>query len=299
MKNLQYWLGWIGVRLIRIIIKIGGKSVAIKDAPWLEGMIGPEGEIGDKPYQMLAKKEGLSLVQSPKGALVKDFDQLNSPSFDVNFCDPKVRHFYENTALYDMDVWSESRFPGRLFLWLIVNTVSRYMNQLNFPVLGLEMSKGMSSEIISLQDSTGKTMHTGWYRRLKENGRVIYTGFYSTVNPPELNGACIKVVFPLPKGNATVILKPYLDEKNRFVLVSDGKKFGEQGFYRIVSQRRDHYKVMQLKRLKEKFTVYTDPEGVLRCDHSVHFWGMVMLRLHYRMNLKKKPKPTNPNKQTI
>ncbi|MEM9987109.1 MAG: hypothetical protein AAF804_18600, partial [Bacteroidota bacterium] len=123
------------------------------------------------------------------------------------------------------------------------------------------------------------------FRSHQESGRVIYTGFYSTVQPPLSEGACIKVVFPLPKGNATVILKPSLDEQNRFILVSDGKKFGEHGFYRIVDQGRDRYKVLQLKSLKEKFMVYTDEEGVLRCDHSVHFMGLLMLKLHYRMHL--------------
>ena len=286
MKKIQTWLGMLGVSLIRWVVLLAGKTIAVEQAAWLKGAIGPKGTIGAKPYDMVAREENLHLVKDPHGALVEDFSVLDSPNFPVKDCDPQVRHFYENTARYQMNVWSETRFPGRLFLWLIVSTVSRYMNQLNFPVLGLEMSRGMNSEVISLQDETGKNIHTGWFRSLKESGRVIYTGFYSTVKPPITEGACIKVVFPLPKGNATVILKPSLNEQNRFVLVSDGKKFGEHGFYRIVAQGRDRYKVLQLKSLKEKFMVYTDEEGVLRCDHSVHFMGLLMLKLHYRMHLE-------------
>ena len=33
----------------------------------------------------------------------------------------------------------------------------------------------------------------------------------------------------------------------------------------------------------QRFAVYRDDEGVLRCDHEVSFLGMTMLRLHYKM----------------
>lgn len=286
MNKFQKLLGFIGIRFIRLWVKTFGRTVRLEDVPWLIGPIGPEGKIGDKPYEIIAQQENLSIENDPNGALIQDFEQLQAPHFHAESCDHKVRHFYENTAKYDLDAWSETRFPGRLFLWLIVTTVSRYMNQLNFPVFGLEMSKGMRSEILSLKNDAGETVHTGWYRRLKESDRVIYTGFYSLVKPPHHDGNCVKVVFPLPKGNATVILKPSLNEKNEFELISSGKAFGYPGFYRIVDLGNDKYKVLYMKRLKEHFTVYTDAEGTLRCDHKVHFMGMLMLKLHYCMELK-------------
>jgi len=251
--------------------------------------MGPEGEIGDRPYHIIAEQERLTIEEDPNGALVQDFQQLKSPAFDPANCDPNVRHFYEHTAQYELDVWSETRFPGRLFLWIIVSTISRYMNQLNFPVFGLEMSQGMSSQILTLKNQAGETVHTGWFRQVKESARVIYTGFYSDAQPPLYSGDCVKVVFPLPLGNATVLLKPQLDEQQQFHLISSGKRFGDPGFYRIVALDEKRVKVIYLKALKEYFTVYTDAEGVLRCNHTVRFWGMLMLRLHYRMR-KKEPK---------
>lgn len=287
MNKLQKLLGFIGIKFIRFWVKFFGKTILIKDAPWLVGPIGRENEIGEKPYKVIAQQENLSIENDPEGGLVKDFNKLDGPSFNVEKCDSNVRHFYENTAHYDLDVWSETRFPGRLFLWLLVSTVSRYMNQLNFPVFGLDMSKGMSSEILSLKNKQGETMHTGWLRKIKSSQRVIYTGFYSDVQPPNHDGHCVKVVFPLPKGNATVILKPSLDENNQFRLVSSGKTFGDSGFYRIVSIDDERYKVLYLQSLKEEFTVFTDEEGVLRCNHNVRFLGLLMLRLHYRISLRK------------
>ena len=180
-------------------------------------------------------------------------------------------------------MWSESPFPGRLFLWLIVYTVSRTMNQLNFPVFGLDLSRGMTSEVIPLRDINGRAVHTGWYRRVKETGLVIYTGFYTTVTPPGHSSACVKVVFPLPRGNATVILKPGLDEKGKFTLTSAGTGFGSAGFYRVLEIDDARLKVLQLRSLREYFKVYRDDRGELRCDHLVEFLGMTILRLHYRM----------------
>jgi hypothetical protein len=38
-------------------------------------------------------------------------------------------------------------FAGKFVLWLLVEFISRRMDQLNFPVSALEVAKGMTSEI--------------------------------------------------------------------------------------------------------------------------------------------------------
>jgi hypothetical protein len=255
-----------------------------RDVPWLIGPIGPgDGEIGERPYEIVAEREGLTIDRSRDDVgLVSDMQVLASKDFDIDRVDPEVRRFYEQTGRYDLDVWNESPFPGRLFLWLIVSTVSRTMNQLNFPVFGLDLSRGMTSEVIPLRDRDARTVHTGWYRRVKESGMVVYTGFYTTVTPPS-GAPCVKVVFPLPRGNATVVLKPGIDAKGRFTLTSAGDSFGGAGFYRVLEIDDEHLKVRQLRSLKEYFEVYRDEGGELRCDHLVTYLGMTMLRLHYRM----------------
>ncbi len=285
---LQRVLGAFGAALIRLVLRIFGRTVQKTDVPWLVGPIGPAGtEIADRPYELVAEREGLVIDRDARDAgLVPDFDVLKGPAFAVERTDRAVRDFYQRTSEYDLDVWNESPFPGRLFLWLIVYTVSRAMNQLNFPVFGLDLSRGMTSEVLPLHDSTGRTVHTGWYRRVRESGLVIYTGFYTTVTPPGNASPCVKVVFPLPRGNATVVLKPGFDVKGRFTLVSSGARFGDAGFYRVLELDDARLKVLHLRSLCEHFTVFTDDDGALRCDHTVHFLGMTMLRLHYRMRAK-------------
>ena len=282
--GIQLLLGVAGIAVIRLYLRLFGRTVRKADVPWLLGPTGPEGEIGERPYQLVAEREGLTIERDAADAgLIPDFSLLTGPGFDASKTAPAVRHFYEHTARYDLDVWSETQFPGRLFLWLIVSTVSRFMNQLNLPILGLETSRGMTSEVLPLRDKTGRAVHTGWQRRLLESGRFIYSGFYTTVQPPRSTSPCVKVVFPVPRGNATVLLRPEYDKAGRFRLVSAGTGFGDAGFYRVLELDTERLKVRYLKTLRERFEVYTDEHDVLRCDHEVRFLGITMLRLHYRM----------------
>jgi hypothetical protein len=251
------------------------------------GPLGPPGEIGDGTYRFVAEREGLTIDHDAQDAgLIPDFAALAGPAFDIGRVDPAVRRFYEKTSCFDLDVWSETRFPGRLFLWLIVSTVSRHMNQLNFPVFGLETSLGMTSEILPLRDTSGRAVYTGWRRRLSGSGLIIYSGFYTSVQPPGWPATCVKVVFPLPQGSATVILRPEFDAQGRFRLVSKGRRFGDPGFYRLLDIDDEHLKVRYMRTLHEEFDVYTDDAGSLRCDHIVRFLGITMLRLHYRIRPK-------------
>jgi hypothetical protein len=283
-SRLQLLLGATGVRVIQVYLRVFGRTVRKADVPWLLGPIGSDGRIGEGPYQEVATREGLTIDRHAVDAgLIPDFDVLAGPDFDPARTVPEVRRFYEQTSRYDLDVWCESRFPGRLFLWLIVSTVSRYMNQLNFPVFGLETSRGMTSEVLPLRDASGRTVHTGWQRRLLGSGRIIYSGFYTTVKPPGHASRCVKVVFPVPRGNATVVLRPEHGADGRFHLVSGGRHFGDPGFYRTLELDTERLKVRHMKTLRERFDVYTDEDGVLRCDHEVRFGGMAILRLHYRI----------------
>jgi hypothetical protein len=283
-SRLQLLLGAIGIAVIRSYLRVFGRTVRKADVPWLLGPIGSDGQIGDGPYDIVAAREGLTIDRNAIDAgLVPDLSVLAGPEFDVAKTAPEVRHFYEQTSRYELDVWSETRFPGRLFLWLLVSTVSRYMNQLNFPVFGLETSRGMTSEVLPLRDSSGRIVHTGWQRRLLGSGRIIYSGFYTTVQPPGCPSRCVKVVFPVPRGNATVLLRPEYGADGRFRLMSLGKRFGDPGFYRVLELDTERLKVRYLKTLVERFDVYTDEGRVLRCDHQVRFLGITMLRLHYRI----------------
>ena len=94
----------------------------------------------------------------------------------------------------------------------------------------------------------------------------------------------MKVVFPMPNGNATVILRPSIDGQGHLRLSSKGARFGDTGFYRVQSLGEDRLRVWRVSTLHEDFRVYVDEANVLRCDHSVRFLGMPVLSLHYRID---------------
>ena len=276
-------LATIGAWIIFRLIWIFGRTHRRSDIPWLLGPLGSD-VIGDAPYDEVAAAEGLVVErQARTGGLVPDFGALRGDAFDPAKVHPMVRDFYEHTSEFAMDVWSRTYFPTNLALRLLVATVSRQVNQLNFPLSPLDTAHGMASEIISMRRPDGTVRYTGWFRTLATNqARVLYTGFYMTEQAPNA-GACVKVVFPMPNGNATVVLRPQVGADGRLILDSSGRHFGDPGFYRVQGRGADRVRVWQIKTLRELFHVYVDDRGVLRCDHSVRFLGLPVLTLHYKI----------------
>jgi hypothetical protein len=181
-----------------------------------------------------------------------------------------------------LEVWSEVSLAGRFFLWLLVEFISRRMDRLNFPISSLEVAKGMSSEVIQLlEPGSGRLIATGWLRRLKSSGNVIYAGLYSTVQIPSEENPCVKVTFPC-RGSANIYLRPVAHHDGSFGLDSSGSGFGRSGFYRLVDGGADHWRVRNFTTLHELFHVYVDSEGVLRVDHTVSFLAITIIRLHYK-----------------
>ena len=268
---------------IEVMVRVTGRRMRRSDAPWLHCYLGKPGLIGTGVYQRIAQEEHLQLRNSPHAGLIPDFGALRGPSFDPDAVHPRVRHFYEHAAEYQMEVWSEVYFVGRFFLWVLVEFLSRRMDQLNFPISSLEVAKGMASEVIQLiEPGSGKLLYTGWLRRLKSSGRVIYAGVYSTTQVPEEENPCVKVTFPC-RGSANVYLRPVAHADGSFGLDSSGSAFGRSGFYRIVESGPDHWRVRNFRSLHELFHVCVDEENILRTDHKISFVGLTILRLHYKM----------------
>lgn len=273
----------LGAWFIYGLIWIFGRTHKRADIAWLDGPLG-DAVIGDAPFETVANREGLTVERKAEsGGLIPRFEQLRAASFDCDKVQPLVRHFYENTTDFTFDVWSRTYFPANIALFLLVTTISRQVNQLNFPLSPLDTATGMSSEIIVMREPDGNVRYTGWFRQLAKQELTLYTGFYMTKAVPKESGPCVKVVFPMPNGNATVILRPKVDETGALILDSGGGVFGGAGFYRVQGRGPDRVRVWKIRTLREKFRVYVDDAGVARCDHSVAFLGLPVLKLHYKM----------------
>ena len=273
---------------INLWVLLTGKRIRNGEERWLDAPLGEKGRIGTAIYERIAQAEHLESRVPPDAGLIPDFHALRGPSFDPAAIHPDIRHFYEHAAQYHLDVWTEVSLTGRFFLWLLVEFISRRMDQLNFPISSLEVARGMSSQIVQLIDpQTGAIKYTGWLRRLKSSGHVIYAGLYSTVRVPGEKNPCVKVTFPC-RGTANVYLAPLQHGDGSFGLDSSGSAFGRSGFYRIVAGGPDHRRVRYVKTLHELFHVFVDHEGILRTDHKISFLGITIIQLHYKMT----PLPT-------
>ena len=283
VERFRDLVAWIGCQIIYLLIAIFGKRTGFVENPWLAGPLGSD-YIGDSPYEEVAAAEGLKLERNAcQGGLIPDFDALRSSSFDPTAIHPAIRDFYEQTAQHRIDVWPHTYFPANLALWLLVTTISRKVNQLNFPTNALDMAMGMSSEIVLLKREDGSVKYTGWLRKIANDKRVLYTGFYMVGVTPNQGDPVVKAVFPMPDGNATVMLRPKVGDHGALLLESDGNAFGDVGFYRVQQNKGTHMRIWRVGSLRENFCVFVDDEGVVRCDHRVRFLGFNVLRLHYRI----------------
>jgi hypothetical protein len=131
--------------------------------------------------------------------------------------------------------------------------LSRRMDQLNFPISSLELAKGITSEVVQLYEpATERVVSTGWLRRIKSTGRVIYAGIYSTIRIPREENPCVKVTFPC-RGSANVYLRPVSHADGSFGLDSSGSGFRKSGFYRLVESGPEHWRVRNFTPLHELF----------------------------------------------
>lgn len=268
--------------LIQLWIGISGRKLALADYPWLAGPISYEKTVGNAFYQKFADAEGLEVRQVEDGGLLEDFAVLlDSNGPDSGKLHPLISHFYENTASYKLEVWSQWFGFIAFFAKILIRTVSRRMEQMNIPLEPLETSHGMSSEVINLCKGN-EVKYTCWLRKSVKTGHIVYAGFYTHCKIDPHQPDFVKVVFPLPKGNVTVILKAEVQEDGSIKLLSEGKRIGESGYYRLQQAGKGAVRVKFIP-LKEVIHVYEDPYGVMRTDHTFRFLGMKFLELHYKM----------------
>jgi hypothetical protein len=274
-------VGTCGELFIDALIRLFGRRCARHEVPWLLGPIGGP-TIGDRPYEEVARAEQLSIERTATtGGLLPEFASLASPGFDPERVDHRIREFYEHTARYRFDTWATTYFPARLALWLLVTTISRRVRQLDLPLDGLDTARGITSEIIRLRDAGGALRYTGWFRTRVHDERVLFTGFYMTQRIPAGDRPCVKAVFPMPEGSATVVLRP-VNDGTGFRLTSAGAGFGDAGFYRL-RRSGDDLRIWRVGHLHDTFHLYVDHEGTVRGDHEIRFLGVRVITLHYRM----------------
>jgi hypothetical protein len=273
-KITQYW------------VKATGRKINPENDKWLIGPIGNENIIDNTFIQNLVKNENLKYSSNnPNDGLLENITDLDFTPEELEILNKQVVDFYINTSNYDFEIWSEWKSFFKPFGKALSIIFSKRLQQLNLPLNSLDSSKGIKSEIIKLSKE-GKTKWTIWYRKLKSSNDVIYAGIYTTAFVPKYNKSLLKVIFPLPNGNASVVMTKKVLLDGSLLLSSDGKTFGDNGFYFTLTDHKGNHWAKFVKSMHEWIKVYVDEENVLSADHNLKFYGIPFLNLHYKMTKK-------------
>ena len=293
------WLGdkrgylndWVTQRWVQAT----GRRLVLTDHLWLDGPVGNTRQIGKDFFVNFAHQNDLDISQSGTMGLVENLSSLSNGSSDFSLVAPLVRQFYEQTSEYTLDSWSQWNGLFRPFGRALAVLFSRRLQQLNIPLSPLDSAKGMSSMVIQMRDrNSGKLIQTAWIRELHATHNVLYAGSYSICTVPGHPSPCIKVVFPLPNGNAIIVMRPAIHDDRSLSLTSAGDTFGDPGFYFVVHGEDGLIWARYVESMKESIHVYPAESGITRADHILKLWGKVFLRLHYRMTrLTNEAKPNH------
>lgn len=265
-------------------VRATGRAVDGSRHPWLEAPVGDVDVIGKDFFHRYASRQGWTVVEDsrPRG-LIRDFTSLRAPSCDPGSVDPEIARFYEETSEYEFDVWSQWAGAFRPFGAALGAIFSRRLQQLNVPLSPLDTKLGVRSRVLRLVSPEGRADCAAWIRETVATGQALYVGSYSLCRVPGFEGACVKVAFPLPNGFALVVMKPESQADGSLTLRSEGRRFGDPGFYFFVEAGPGHGWARYVASMKETIRVFRDERGELRADHDLRFAGARFLRLHYRM----------------
>jgi hypothetical protein len=256
---------------------------------WLDGPIGAPDGVGEDWIEQYAAARGARLEEDAPQGLLPSFAALSGPGLDVAAVSPAIADFYENTSAWSIDVWSRwARWaePGGR---LIDAAFARRLRQLSLPLDALDAAYGMRSRVVGLVGPDGSHLGTAWQRTMRSTGRTTFGGFYGITTRPAAERPSVRVVFPLPNGSLTVLLRPDATADGGFTLSSPPGRFGEDGAYLIVRPGARSQGWARRIPLPERFVLSTDGDGVVRCDHHLALGGREVLRLHYR--LQRTPAP--------
>jgi len=266
-------------------IALGRKAQVRRDS-WLFGPMGEIGGVGEKIIEQIAKAEGLRVVRSASPAgLLPSADAFGALTRDLH---PDIIAFYTQTSEFEMEAWTKWQPFWGAFGRLVDRMFARRIDQLRLPSDSLETSRGMTSEVVLFIAQNGEVRYRLWLRKLVATGAIVYSGFYSGV-VGDFECPRIKVVFPLPKGSATVVMLMSVDALGRLRLSSHGTKDGDSGFYFLVEDRKKRVWINYLKSFQEFIDVYLDSTGELRADHTMRLWGRLVYSLHYKMKRRANP----------
>ncbi|MFY1047163.1 hypothetical protein [Chryseobacterium sp. GP-SGM7] len=279
LQKTQDWLTqqWVIFR---------GQKIKTDDFPWLIGPFGLLDSIGKEFIEKFARSENLIIdYHTSSQGLIPSMNALNLSETEFSRLSKSVISFYENTADYDLDFSVKWNSFFKVFGRLVNRLFSVRINQLNIPTENISDSESLESQIITLTDpGTKEIKYTIWFRSIKSSGKVVYSGIYGVCTLPS-GKTCVKAVFPLPNGNATVIMTPTVGQNGELILDSSGKNFGDAGFYFLLKDSKGEYWSQFIKSFRDKLIIGENDHGI-SAEQTLTLWNKMVLRFKYKITLK-------------
>ena len=263
-----------------------GKQINPEENLWLMGPFGNLNGIGENFIYQLADEENLIVKRNLNSTgLLLSIQQLGLSQHEITLLSKEVIDFYESTSNYNLDLkvkWN----PFYHFFGVLLNHLfSKRINQLNIPIKAVKKTEPLKSEIITLINSkTQQVKYTFWLRSKESTGQVIYSGIYSTCILPS-GTACVKAVFPLPKGNATVIMKPSIEKNGELKLNSSGNRFGDAGFYFLLKDGKGKIWSKFIRSFRDQLVIGMK-NGELIAEQKLTLWNQKIVDFYYTINKK-------------
>ena len=258
-----------------------GRRIDSSEHSWLIGPFGQLNGIGEDFIYQLAEKDDLIVKRNTRDTgLISSIRTLDLPEEVASQLSARVIDFYEHTSNYQLKFGVKWNPGFKVFGWLVNLLFSRRINQLNIPTSNIQISEDLSSEIIQLINPETQACHyTVWLRKFASSGTIVYSGIYGTCTLPS-GITCIKAVFPLPVGNATVILKPSVGQNNELILESSGTEFGDAGFYFLLKDSKGHDWAQYVSSFKDSLVVCDTGEAIV-ASQTLQLWNLTVARFNY------------------
>lgn len=263
-----------------------GKKFDPAKALWLIGPFGNLNGIGEDFINQLAAKENLIVERETSShGLIPSIGVLSLSESELSIVSKQVIDFYEKTAKYNLFLTVKWNPFFRVFGVLVNTLFSKRINQLNIPTENSKVPDSLTSEIVRLLDAkTNEVKYTIWFRTIKTSNRVAYAGVYGTCVLPS-GKTCIKAVFPLPNGNASVIMTPSVGENGELILDSSGKNFGDAGFYFLLNDSKGNYWAQFIRSFRDRLIV-REEYGHISAEQKITLWGLKVLEFSYKIRVK-------------
>ena len=281
-KPFQHLQDWITQQWVILT----GRRVNAKTDSWLLGPFGQTGTIGDAFVDHLAQQEDLMVERNCTSCgLIPSFDTLSLSKQATSKLADDIIDFYQHTGTYDLAFGAKWNPVFLMFGKLLNMLFSARLNQLNIPTQQQDSPGAINSELIALTErKSGQLKYVIWYRTFKATGKVLYSGVYTTCTTPS-GIVCVKAVFPLPNGNATVILEPEVTENGAFTLRSAGAQHGDAGFYFLLQDATGTVWSRYVRTFEDTLTVQPDA-GHLKAKQILRIWKQKVVTFTYRISRK-------------